>query len=38
MRDYRQFLRLCLRARRQATAAFCYAVLHHVPVTVYEAQ
>lgn len=36
MHDYRTWLKLCLKAQRQCTAAFCYAVLHHIPVNIWE--
>ena len=29
-------LKLCLRAQRQAAAAFAWALLHHIPVSIWE--
>jgi hypothetical protein len=27
---------LCMRAQRQALAAFIWAIVHHIPVTIWE--
>jgi hypothetical protein len=29
-------LKLCLKAQAQAVAAFCWALLHHYPVSIYN--